>query len=125
MNRLTSKRCSGIKSGYWSPAKKEDLIQRLGPYEDIGLEPENILKRLRLTAGSSFWIPVTERLPEAMQPVLICRPYDQDTVKVEQGFREPGNWWKVYGTRVRSVTHWMPLPEPPKREERNGRRKPK
>lgn len=32
--RLTSERCSGIKSGYWSPAKKEELIQRLGEYED-------------------------------------------------------------------------------------------
>ena len=42
MDRLTSKRCSGIKSGYWSPARKEDLCQRLGPFEDIGLEPEEI-----------------------------------------------------------------------------------
>lgn len=32
--RLTSERCSGMKSGYWSPAKKDDLIQRLGEYED-------------------------------------------------------------------------------------------
>jgi hypothetical protein len=26
-------------------------------------------------------------------------------------------WWKVYGTRTKAVTHWMPLPEPPKQEE--------
>lgn len=32
--RLTAERCSGMKSGYWSPAKKDDLIQRLGEYED-------------------------------------------------------------------------------------------
>ena len=33
MDRLTSQRCSGIKSGYWSTAKKDELIQRLGQYE--------------------------------------------------------------------------------------------
>ncbi len=30
---LTSERCSGIKSGYWSPAKKDDLVQKLGRIE--------------------------------------------------------------------------------------------
>lgn len=42
MERLTSQRCSGIKSGYWSTAKKDELVQRLGKYEDIGLTPEEI-----------------------------------------------------------------------------------
>lgn len=47
MERLTAQRCNGIKTGYWSPAKKDDLVQRLGPYEDIGLEPAEIVKRLK------------------------------------------------------------------------------
>lgn len=42
MERLTAQRCSGIKSGYWSTAKKEELVQRLGQYEDTGLTPEEI-----------------------------------------------------------------------------------
>lgn len=42
MERLTSPRCNGIKTGYWSLAKKEDLVQRLGAYEDSGLEPEEV-----------------------------------------------------------------------------------
>lgn len=46
MERLTSQRCSGIKSGYWSTAKKDELIQRLGQYEDTGLTPEEITARL-------------------------------------------------------------------------------
>lgn len=33
-DRLTHERCSGMKSGYWSPAKKEDLIDRLAEYEN-------------------------------------------------------------------------------------------
>lgn len=40
MNRLTSQRVNGIKSGYWSAAKKEELVQRLAQYENTGLEPE-------------------------------------------------------------------------------------
>ena len=39
MNRLTHKRTNGIKSGYWSPAKKDELIARLAQYENTGLEP--------------------------------------------------------------------------------------
>lgn len=42
MERLTAQRCSGIKSGYWSTAKKDDLVQRLGQYEDTSLTPEEI-----------------------------------------------------------------------------------
>ena len=39
MERLTAQRCSDIKTGYWSTAKKEELVQRLGQYEDTGLTP--------------------------------------------------------------------------------------
>lgn len=42
MERLTHERVSGIKSGYWSPARKDELIQRLGEYEDTGLAPAEI-----------------------------------------------------------------------------------
>ena len=45
MERLTAQRCSGIKSGYWSTAKKDELVQRLGQYEDTGLTPEEIKAR--------------------------------------------------------------------------------
>lgn len=33
MAKLTSVRVNGIRSGYWSPAKKEELVQRLGDLE--------------------------------------------------------------------------------------------
>ena len=42
MKRLTNKRRNGIKGGYWSQAKKEELVQRLAAYEDTGLEPAEI-----------------------------------------------------------------------------------
>ena len=42
MERLTSKRVNGIKTGYWSSAKKDELIARLAEYEDTGNTPEEI-----------------------------------------------------------------------------------
>ncbi len=44
MNRLTHERCGGIKTGYWSPEKKEDLVNALAAYENTGLTPEEIME---------------------------------------------------------------------------------
>ena len=44
MKRLTAKRVNGIKRGYWSSARKDDLVQALGKYEDTGYSPEEILR---------------------------------------------------------------------------------
>lgn len=54
MERLTHPRSSGIKTGYWSPNKKDELIERLAAYEDTGLTPEEI-ERLK---EQHRWIPV-------------------------------------------------------------------
>lgn len=60
----------------------------------------------------SEWISVKERLPERFEPVLVCREKNGSPY-VEQGHKDVGEWWKVYGTRTKHITHWMPLPEPP------------
>ena len=83
-------------------------IDRLAAYEDTGLEPDEV----RRFAEDRRWIPVTEQLPESGVRVIVCRGD-----KVEQGvFLGVNGWWKVYGTNTKKVTHWMPLPEPPKGE---------
>lgn len=46
MDRMTHERVNGLKTGYWSPEKKEELVQRLAAYENTGLEPEQI-RRLK------------------------------------------------------------------------------
>ena len=42
MERMTHERANGIKTGYWSSATKETLVQRLAAYENTGLEPWEI-----------------------------------------------------------------------------------
>ena len=118
MERMTHKRASGIKTGYWSPETKESLVQRLAAYEDTGLEPQEI----EALAGTSSrpdeaaagWISVQDKLPPLGQTVIVYREYTWGEVKVEQGCRDLNGWWRVYGTRTKRITHWMPLPQPPK-----------
>ena len=42
MERLTHERCNGIKTGYWSPEKKESLVNALAEYENTELTPDQI-----------------------------------------------------------------------------------
>lgn len=56
------------------------------------------------------WISVKDRLPEDASDVLIVWA---DGVSEACYFDET---WCRDGRRLLSVTHWMPLPEPPKEE---------
>lgn len=44
--RLTRARCNGIKIGYWSMARKDELVQRLGKYEDICEDPDELRQQI-------------------------------------------------------------------------------
>lgn len=61
----------------------------------------------------SKWIPVTERLPEEDGDYLVyCGEYYGIFVVYYEVLKTKSKWcckWK-------EVTHWMPLPEPPKGE---------
>lgn len=69
------------------------------------------------------WIPVTERLPEVHENVLVIdKAHD-----IGIGSLEPlwdGTVWVVPFADVDDefcmITHWMPLPEPPESEKQNG-----
>ena len=113
MNRMTHERVNGIKTGYWSPAKKEELVQRLAAYEDTGLEPEEIMDGRLLTG----WIPVDEQLPAEPEPgmqdmeelpeyIVTIRGAELATVLCYAG---DGEWFRdgIYYP----VDAWMPLPK--------------
>lgn len=57
--------------------------------------------------GCPKWIPVTERLPEDGVQVLACTKHRKPFV----AHCKYGKW-RVSGSVT--ITHWMPLPEPPK-----------
>lgn len=97
-------------SSYWSLYKK-----RWVNLDVLTLEPET---RLLSDIKKNQWISVDDKLPEFFQYVLIYHPAMRCTllgsfIKGSHKFRDvAGN--SFYKD---DITHWMPLPEPPKEQE--------
>ena len=111
---------------------RERLFQLIGQVQDEGLDYSDVVvvyktSNERLTDylinnGVTFakdinvpsWIPVTERLPVDWCPVLVMiRDVEKPLLGSYRGnvwFHEMWNTNFING----AVTHWMPLPEPPK-----------
>ena len=68
------------------------------------------------------WIPVTERLPEDDEVVLIACKIGKMFVGYHKHLYPGCEVWRILTARdstkkiTYTVTHWMPLPEPPKGE---------
>ena len=66
----------------------------------------------------SEWTSVEDRLPERKQVVLCYRGDFRGDMMNTYVYLGSGNWEDDYGYRGTSehegITHWMPLPEPPK-----------
>lgn len=124
MERLTHPRSSGIKTGYWSPEKKDALIERLAAYEDTGLTPQEIYSLKAgtiLKAIGAKWIPVEERLPEDDNYILLSfENFDIPLIGRYEADADGGGAFYLgnndEGDTCLSqnlfVNAWMPLPEP-------------
>ena len=65
----------------------------------------------------SRWIPVTERLPQNYISVLVYIPTAEPLPMLHEAYiGDDGEWHSsgFYGIENEYVTHWMPLPQPPK-----------
>lgn len=66
------------------------------------------------------WINVKDRLPDDKEQYLICN--ESNFGKIDIAYYQPigdkfSNYepfWQARSHRSTGVTHWMPLPEPPK-----------
>lgn len=73
MERLTHERSNGIKPGYWSPATKEELVQRLAAYENTGYAPDEIplaIDQARREGETKSAVIMAECISGAMKDVL-------------------------------------------------------
>ena len=59
------------------------------------------------------WISVKDRLPEEMQAVLAI--FDDESLAIVWMYCQ--QWHMVGEPYLTGITHWMPLPEPPKEEK--------
>lgn len=67
------------------------------------------------TVNAAEWIPVSDRLPNSFESVLVCMPGESPFPLVHEGFiNDEGEWYSNHFMRdADDVTHWMPIPEPP------------
>lgn len=99
---------------------KEKLIDLLWRCVDIDTPFGEIADHL-LANGVTFqkWIPVTERLPEKMCQ-CICRYVFGENMEYPfyqvlwYFVSDENQHFQDEGSMGMKVTHWMPLPEPPK-----------
>lgn len=75
--------------------------------DEIRQEYNEIFDKLKEYEDSNGWISVEDRLPEIRQKVLVCARDHIDT----DWLTNDGKWMYC---QIRKITHWMPLPQPPK-----------
>ena len=95
---------------------REKLIELLRDVQYLGGLEEKIADHL-IANGVTVqrWIPVTERLPEQGMVVLACGKRHATSGQFQGAFSNDPHYWLWRGSS-KYVTHWMPLPEPPKGE---------
>lgn len=105
MTRLTKK----YPSGAWGiDGSIDEAVLKLAAYEDSGCTPEE-LRNVR-------WILAEERKPTSSDnPVLIYKANNDRNNNIGTAWYSPYHGWiPTNGTKIFEITHWMPLPKPPK-----------
>lgn len=87
--------------------------------EKLIAEQQSIIAKLKT---ANRWISVTERLPEHCVTVLSYDGRDYRTIKTDSYDHCFECWLSDMDDILdrNTVTHWMPLPEPPVMEELHG-----
>lgn len=108
----------------------QDIFDRLNAYEKLGIEPNDIKQKLaRYEQGG--WISVKDCMPEDLPEnkgkkiipcfVAVKSRYPKGKPNIEKRQRQwlkdcNGEFveWEWSRLRCEQITHWMPLPKPPK-----------
>ena len=97
---------------------REKLIELMTAYFGVdpayyGIEAAHLADHL-IANGVTVqeWISVKDRLPESWKDVLAF--YEDKTISID-AMSDGGKWYSDY-VRTNKITHWMPLPKPPKGE---------
>lgn len=128
MYRMTHEKTNG-RVGYWSPNKKEEVVNRLATYENTGLEPRQVQELKKKILEQSLksndgWIPVgKDNIPQ--KEVLACDRYGEMMIGYLTCVGGPDSEFdseficESSESLMSDVLAWRPLPEPyrPERSE--------
>lgn len=95
------------------------MLEAAAAIEELSKQHEAQRQNLiALMNDTPRWIPVTERLPEQGKRYLVIRyDYVTKTAFIDILWHDAHDlWWNRLYKGQYNVTHWMPLPEPPKEE---------
>lgn len=97
---------------------KDKLITSIAWHDQQGMistidDVLDIIEAFPTLTPPNEWVSVEERLPKEKQRVIVrC-----ERVGTSVGWILWGNWMADIGPDAGKVTHWMPLPEPPAKED--------
>ena len=120
IDRLTHPRSNGIKTGYWSPNKKDELVERLAEYENTDLMPQDVIA---LKAGTILrsigrdWTLIDQPPEDDDYILLSFSNYTLPLVGRYEADEDGGGAYYVGDDETSCarqglfVNAWMPLPE--------------
>jgi len=104
---------------------KPNIVANVSDPVSVALEVSNYIaglkSRIAELEATTHWIPTSERLPEMYIPVLTIYWTKNGVGAITMRFRGDGHWIAIEDLETvigdNNITHWMPLPEPPKEVE--------
>ena len=97
--------------------KRQEQIEKAATAKSRGETPyyyDAFVEGAEWADAHPHWISVEDELPKIGKDVLVLRE-DGEMQVAHQYNEEIARWWSVDGFPLKnSVTHWMPLPQPPK-----------
>ena len=102
----SNRKCLAIGNHRISAGKAYGFLEKVESYR---CDTKDILSCIW---NINRWIQCSERLPETNTQVLCyCRMGDFRIMEFDE---QENRWYEgIHDYRLQSVTHWMPLPEPP------------
>lgn len=101
--------------------EKGKLIEVLSKHIPYGYATLCLIAEELMAEGVTVqeWISVKDRLPEPFVPVLVQMPGEAPLPTVREGFISKDGIWHsaLYNREPDEVTHWKPMPQPPKNGE--------
>ena len=106
-------------AGYWKDFAGiiadaiSTITEKTQRIENMETMIEDMEERIAIMTEQGLWIPVTDRLPQDDEDVLVW----VNGTHRDMAYRDEGVWYDEEHNHLNNITHWMPLPEPPKEGE--------